>query len=189
MRTKLRADRCCCSSWKARDVSGDGGACSIHPRRAQTRVRRTCDRPGCDSRPRETRQGITLTIAVNLSEQAAAWSAHDALADRLYREGDFLFESVDGACSENRGGSLLGGRMVATPGERREHGPVIAKASLNETVSAEEALRRFGGLRPARSARRSRPSPWPLHRARPKGRRSRPPGLPPSGSGSLSTCP
>src|ERR1700691_3072465 len=26
MRTKLRADRCCCSGWKARDVSGDCGA-------------------------------------------------------------------------------------------------------------------------------------------------------------------
>jgi 1,4-alpha-glucan branching enzyme len=58
--------------------------------------RRTCDRPGCDSRPQETRKGKTLTIAVNLSEQAAAWSAHDALVDRLYRESDFLFESVEG---------------------------------------------------------------------------------------------
>ena len=56
----------------------------------------------------------TRTIAVNLSEQAAAWSAQDALADRLYREGDFLFESVEGVCSENRGGSLPGRRMVAT---------------------------------------------------------------------------
>jgi hypothetical protein len=74
----------------------------------------TCDRPGCDSRPRETRQGKTLTIAVNLSEQAAAWFAHDALADRLYREGDFLFESVEGVYSDNRGGSLPGRSMVAT---------------------------------------------------------------------------
>ena len=44
----------------------------------------------------------------------AAWSAHDALADRLYREGDFLFESVEGVYSENRGGSLPRRSMVST---------------------------------------------------------------------------
>ena len=98
------------------------------------------------------------------------------------RRGRLSGESRRIAARQEHGGDSAGR-------ERREHGPVIAKASLIESISAEEALRRFRGLRPARSARRSRPSPRPLHRARPKGRRSRPPGLPPSGSGSLSTCP
>jgi hypothetical protein len=135
--------------------------------------RRTCDRPGCDSRPRETRQGKNPEDRRQSERTGGSLVCARCPRGSAYREGDFLFESVEGVYSKNRG----------------EHGPVIAKASLIESVSAEEALRRFGGLRPARSARRSRPSPRPLHRARPKGRRSRPPGLPPSGSGSLSTCP
>jgi hypothetical protein len=86
----------------------------FRPRGGWASYRRTCDRPGCGSLPRETRRGKTLTIAVNLSEQVAAWPAHDALADRLYREGDFLFESVEGVYSENRGGSLPRRSMVST---------------------------------------------------------------------------
>jgi hypothetical protein len=163
----------------------------FRPRGGCASYRRTCDRPGCGSLPRETRRGKTLAIAVNLSEQVAAWPAHDALADQLYREGDFLFEAVEGVYSENRGGSLPRRAWcrlcrAGTPG---------AWASDREGLTSRvrkrggETLRRFGGLRPARSARRSRPSPRPLHRARPRGLRSRPPGLPPSGSGSLSTCP
>jgi transposase len=87
---------------------------SIRPRRTQTRVRNHRERGRRLGRPNDPQtfgqigpaaaivargkpgREKTVTIAVNLSEQAAAWSAQDALADRLYREGDFLFESVEG---------------------------------------------------------------------------------------------
>jgi maltooligosyltrehalose trehalohydrolase len=49
-----------------------------------------------------------LTIAVNLGGEA-----HDSAADRDYRDAEILFESVDGAFSAFRGGSLLGESTVA----------------------------------------------------------------------------
>ena len=136
--------------------------------------RRTCDRPGCDSRPRETRRGKTP----NDRRQSE-------------RTGGSL---VCARCP--RGSALSRGRLFVRVRRGRLKSRRIAarrgawwRLCRPGAISAEEALRRFGGLRLARSARRSRPSPRPLHRARPQGRRSRPPGLPPSGSGSLSTCP
>jgi malto-oligosyltrehalose trehalohydrolase len=49
-----------------------------------------------------------LTIAVNLGEEA-----HDSVADRVYRDAEILFESVTGAYSALRDGSLLGKSTVA----------------------------------------------------------------------------
>jgi malto-oligosyltrehalose trehalohydrolase len=52
--------------------------------------------------------GKVLTIAVNLGEEA-----HDSAADRVYRDAEILFESVAGAYSALRDGSLLGKSTVA----------------------------------------------------------------------------
>jgi maltooligosyltrehalose trehalohydrolase len=49
-----------------------------------------------------------LTIAVNLGEEA-----HDSVADRIYRDAELLFESVQGAYSALRDGSLLSKSTVA----------------------------------------------------------------------------
>jgi malto-oligosyltrehalose trehalohydrolase len=52
--------------------------------------------------------GKVLTIAVNLGEKA-----HDSAADSVYRDAEILFDSVEGAYSAFRGGSLLGKSAVA----------------------------------------------------------------------------
>jgi glycosidase len=52
--------------------------------------------------------GKVLTIAVNLGEEA-----HDSAADRGYRDGEILFESVEGAYSALCDGLLLDKSTVA----------------------------------------------------------------------------